>query len=67
MEARKREILEQTKLSLQEVGRQYQEQRRFIEEQLEKRRQLKLQGKPLRDHSNNKLHFLTYFRLPHFL
>ena len=47
MEAKKREILEQTKLSLEEVGRQYQEQRRFIEEQLEKRRQLKLQGKPL--------------------
>jgi hypothetical protein len=45
LEAKKREILEQTKLSLQEVGRQYQEQRRFIEEQLEKRRQLKLQGK----------------------
>ena len=45
MEAKKREILEQTKLSLEEVGRQYQEQRRFIEVQLEKRRQPKLQGK----------------------
>ena len=38
------EILEQTKLSLEEVGRQYLEQRRYIEQQLERRRQLKLKG-----------------------
>jgi hypothetical protein len=44
MEAKKFEILEQTKISLEEVGRQYLEQRRYIEEQLERRRQLKLKG-----------------------
>ena len=44
MESKKLEILEQTKLSLEEVGRQYLEQRRYIEQQLERRRQLKLKG-----------------------
>ena len=49
IEAQKKEILEQTKVSLEEVGRQYQEQRRFIERELEKRRQFKLQGERERE------------------